>query len=67
MATPAEHVAEANRLLDLSATYPPSAAARLATLTEAQLHATLALAPQAAPKVAPRPRKAASPAKEEAK
>lgn len=45
MATPSEHRTTAEKLLDLAATYPPSSAARLAALAEAQVHAVLALAP----------------------
>lgn len=45
MATPHEHRTKAEKLLALANTYPPSSAARLAALTEAQVHAVLALAP----------------------
>ncbi|QNJ56549.1 hypothetical protein SEA_NIOBE_49 [Arthrobacter phage Niobe] len=43
MATPTEHRATAEKLLALATTYPHNSAARLATLTEAQVHAVLAL------------------------
>lgn len=46
MATPTEHRAQAEKLLALALTYPHNSAARLATLTEAQVHAVLAMAPQ---------------------
>lgn len=45
MATPTEHRSTAEKLLALALTYPHNSAARLATLTEAQVHAVLALAP----------------------
>lgn len=46
MTTPTEHRSTAEKLLALAKTYPHNSAARLATLTEAQVHAVLALAPQ---------------------
>lgn len=43
MATTNAHRTKAEELLALSRTYPPSSAVRLATLTEAQVEALLAL------------------------
>lgn len=44
MATPKDHRSKAEELLALGRTYPHNSAARLATFTEAQIEALLALA-----------------------
>ncbi|UYL87655.1 hypothetical protein SEA_VRESIDENCE_51 [Arthrobacter phage VResidence] len=53
MANPTEHHTKAEELLALARTYPHNSAARLATLTEAQVHATLYLSDLTAAIAAP--------------
>jgi hypothetical protein len=53
VATPTEHRTKAEELLAQARTYGPSAAARLSTLAEAQVHATLYLADLTAAIAAP--------------
>lgn len=51
MATPKDHRSKAEELLALGRTYPHNSAARLATFTEAQVEALLALAALQGPSV----------------